>query len=40
METIVGYIDEAITNFQDDAKLEAIAEKVNDMMSSKPLFTH
>ena len=38
METIVGYIDEAITNFQDDAKLEAIADKVNEMMSSKPLF--
>jgi glycine hydroxymethyltransferase len=38
METIVGYIDEAITNFQDDDKLEAIADKVNEMMSSKPLF--
>jgi glycine hydroxymethyltransferase len=38
METIVGYIDQAITNFQDDAKLEAIADKVNEMMSSRPLF--
>lgn len=38
METIVGYIDEAITNFQDEAKLEAIADKVNEMMSSRPLF--
>jgi glycine hydroxymethyltransferase len=38
METIVGYIDQAITNFQDDAKLEAIAYKVNEMMSSRPLF--
>ena len=38
METIVGYIDEAINNFRDEAKLEAIAEKVNEMMSSRPLF--
>lgn len=38
METIVGFIDEAIQNYQDDAKLEAIAEKVNEMMSGKPLF--
>ena len=38
METIVGFIDEAIMNYQDDAKLEAIAEKVNDMMSPRPLF--
>ncbi|WP_298903898.1 serine hydroxymethyltransferase [uncultured Psychroserpens sp.] len=38
METIVGFIDEALMNYQDDAKLEAIADKVNDMMSGKPLF--
>ena len=38
METIVGFIDEAIMNYQDEAKLEAIAEKVNAMMSGKPLF--
>ena len=38
METIVGFIDEAIMNYQDDAKLEAIAEKVNEMMSPRPLF--
>ncbi|TPV32530.1 serine hydroxymethyltransferase [Paucihalobacter ruber] len=38
METIVGYIDEAITNFQDDTKLETIADKINEMMSSRPLF--
>lgn len=38
METIVGFIDEAIMNYEDDAKLEAIAEKVNAMMSPRPLF--
>ena len=38
METIVGYIDEALTNYQNDTKLEAIAQQVNTMMSGKPLF--
>lgn len=38
METIVAYIDEAIVNQTNDEKLEAIAVKVNDMMSEKPLF--
>lgn len=38
METIVTYIDEAIINHTNEEKLEAIAVKVNDMMSEKPLF--
>ncbi|MDG5491751.1 serine hydroxymethyltransferase [Psychroserpens sp. SPM9] len=39
METIVGYIDETLMNYQEESKLEAIAEKVNGMMSGKPLFS-
>lgn len=38
MEAIVDFIDQAITNYEDDAKLETIAEQVNDMMGDKPLF--
>ena len=38
METIVGFIDEALMNYQDETKLWAIAEKVNAMMNGKPLF--
>ncbi|MFT5847653.1 MAG: glycine hydroxymethyltransferase [Psychroserpens sp.] len=38
MEAIVDFIDQAITNHEDDAKLEAIALQVNDMMGDKPLF--
>jgi len=38
METIVNLIDEVICNFEDDARLEAISEKVHDMMSHRPLF--
>ena len=39
METIVGFIDEVINNYQDESKLEAIGEKVNAMMKGKPLFS-
>ncbi|MHB1146887.1 MAG: serine hydroxymethyltransferase [Lutibacter sp.] len=39
MIAIVDLIDEVILNYEDEAKLEAIAEKVNDMMSGLPLFT-
>jgi len=39
METIVAFIDDVIKNHDDDDKLEAIAEKVNEMMSCKPLFS-
>ncbi len=38
MEKIVDLIDEVIVNREDDAKLESIAEKVNEMMSGLPLF--
>lgn len=38
METIVDLIDEVINNYEDEAKLQAIAGKVNAMMSDLPLF--
>ena len=38
MEKIVNLIDEVIMNHQDEAKLESIAEKVNEMMAGLPLF--
>lgn len=38
MSKIVDLIDAALTNFEDDAKLEAISVQVNDMMSGLPLF--
>ncbi len=38
MEKIVDLIDDVIMNFQDEAKLESISEKVNEMMSGLPLF--
>jgi glycine hydroxymethyltransferase len=38
MKYIVDLMDEAITHFEDDAVLETIGEKVNEMMSEKPLF--
>lgn len=38
METIVAFIDEALTNHADEAKLEAIGLKVHEMMSERPLF--
>ncbi|WP_121907398.1 serine hydroxymethyltransferase [Ulvibacter antarcticus] len=38
MTKIVDLIDEVITNFEDEAKLEAISEKVHAMMSGLPLF--
>ena len=38
MESIVDLIDQVICNFEDEEKLEVIAEKVNEMMQDKPLF--
>ncbi|WP_055436550.1 serine hydroxymethyltransferase [Lacinutrix algicola] len=38
MEAIVNLIDEVINNHEDEAVLEAIAVKVNAMMSDLPLF--
>ncbi|KJD36283.1 serine hydroxymethyltransferase [Tamlana sedimentorum] len=38
MTAIVDLIDEVITNFEDEATLEAVKAKVNAMMKDKPLF--
>ncbi len=38
METIVSLIDEVISNYENEEILENVANKVNDMMSKKPLF--
>ena len=38
METIIALIDEVITNWENEATLEEVAEKVNNLMSDKPLF--
>ncbi|MCB4797368.1 serine hydroxymethyltransferase [Neotamlana laminarinivorans] len=38
MTAIVDLIDEVITNFEDEATLEAVKIKVNAMMKDKPLF--
>lgn len=38
MKSVVELIDEVIMNFEDEAKLETVAEKVNEMMSHRPLF--
>ncbi|RIY37383.1 serine hydroxymethyltransferase [Capnocytophaga canis] len=40
METIAGFIDEAITNHTSDEALEAIAERVYDFMEERPLFAY
>lgn len=37
MEIIVSLIDDVINNHEDEAKLEAIAQKVNALMSHRPL---
>ncbi|MEZ4856958.1 MAG: serine hydroxymethyltransferase [Gelidibacter sp.] len=39
MESIVALIDEVIVNFDNETKLEAIADKVNNMMQHRPLFS-
>ncbi len=38
MNTVVNFIDEALTSYEDDAKLETIAKKVNELMGHRPLF--
>ncbi|KAA5822283.1 serine hydroxymethyltransferase [Algibacter amylolyticus] len=38
MSAIVELVDEVITNFEDEAVLEAVKTKVNAMMKDKPLF--
>ena len=38
MKTIVELIDEVITNYDNEATLESVKERVNTMMKDKPLF--
>jgi glycine hydroxymethyltransferase len=38
MLQIVELMDEVITNFEDEARLKAISEKVHQMMAGRPLF--
>ncbi len=38
MGPIVDLIDEVVLNFEDEVRLESIAQKVNTMMKDKPLF--
>lgn len=38
METIVGLIDEVLTNYSNDNKLHSIAGKVNELMKGRELF--
>jgi glycine hydroxymethyltransferase len=38
MKTVVDLVDEVILNFNDEEKLETIAEKVNKLMEGRPLF--
>ncbi len=38
METVVELIDQVLNNHEDEAKLEAISEQVNTLMSHRPLF--
>ena len=39
MEIIVGFIDEIITDAENDKKVAEIKQKVNDLMKSRPLFS-
>ena len=38
MKTVVDLVDEVIMNFNNEEKLEAIAEKVNKLMEGRSLF--
>ena len=38
MQAIADLLDESLMNKDDDAKQEAIGEKVREMMSDRPLF--
>ncbi|WP_299392417.1 serine hydroxymethyltransferase [uncultured Gelidibacter sp.] len=39
MDTIVGLIDEVLNHHDNEATLDAVGEKVNEMMKGKPLFS-
>ncbi len=38
MQTVVDLVDAVICNFENETKLEAVAEKVNALMAGRPLF--
>jgi glycine hydroxymethyltransferase len=38
MKIVVDFIDKVISNFENEAVLEEVAGKVNDLMSERPLF--
>lgn len=38
MDTIVGLIDEVISNYNNETVLESVANRVNEMMGNRPLF--
>jgi len=38
MQTVVDLVDEVIMNFNDEEKLETVAEKVNKLMEGRSLF--
>ncbi len=40
MQQIVDLIDEVISNFEDESKLQAVADKVHEMMKGRPLFSN
>ncbi|RXG21181.1 serine hydroxymethyltransferase [Leeuwenhoekiella aequorea] len=40
MKKVVDLIDAALINFDNDDKLESIADEVNEMMGHRPLFKH
>lgn len=40
MQTVANFIDEVISNYQNEEFLEETAEKVNDFMEDRPLFTY
>jgi glycine hydroxymethyltransferase len=39
MEIIVGFIDEILTDPENETKIASIKQKVNDLMKSRPLFS-
>jgi len=38
MTYVVDLIDEVLTNYQNETVLKGVAKKVNELMSSRPLF--
>lgn len=40
METVVGFIDRVISNYNDEAVIEEVADAVNEMMGERPIFVY